>query len=81
MIHRISSILPLVMILAMFRPSQAQIASLSSEQLTNRFDRVLSDAFKPDGPGCAALVAVKGKVIYHKAFGKADLELHYEIHS
>ncbi len=79
MIHRIFFILPLVMTLAMFRPLQAQHASLSPEQLTNRFDRVLSDAFQPDGPGCAAIVAVKGKVIYHKAFGKADLELNVDM--
>lgn len=80
MTHRIFFILPLVLTLVMFRPSLAQNAGLSSGQLTSRIDRVLTDTYKSDGPGCAALVAVKGKVIYHKAFGKADLELNVDMH-
>jgi len=42
---------------------------------TAAFDKILSDQFKADGPGCAALVMEKGKVVYRKGFGKADLEL------
>lgn len=49
--------------------------SLSAKQMTADFDKILTDQFKPDGTGCAALVAKDGQVIYRKAFGLADLEL------
>lgn len=49
--------------------------SLSAKQQTAEFDKILTDQFKPDGTGCAALVAKGGQVIYRKAFGLADLEL------
>lgn len=45
------------------------------KQLTAEFDKILSEQFKPDETGCAALVAKNGQVIYRKAFGMADLEL------
>lgn len=45
------------------------------EQLEIKFDKLLSEKFKPNEPGCVALVANKGKIIYRKAFGLADLEL------
>lgn len=46
-----------------------------SKQLETTFDQLLSEQFKQDETGCAALVAQKGQVIYKKAFGMADLEL------
>jgi len=49
--------------------------SLNAKQMTADFDKILTDQFKPDGTGCAALVAKDGQVIYRKAFGLADLEL------
>jgi CubicO group peptidase (beta-lactamase class C family) len=36
---------------------------------------MLSKLFTPDGPGGTAFVSKKGKVIYKKAFDRADLEL------
>ncbi len=45
------------------------------------FDSMLNKLFKPDGPGGTALVSRKGKVIYKKAFGMADLELNVPMHS
>lgn len=39
------------------------------------FDQLLSEQFKANETGCAALVAQKGQVIYKKAFGMANLEL------
>jgi CubicO group peptidase (beta-lactamase class C family) len=43
--------------------------------MTAEFDKILNDQFKPDGTGCAALVAKESQVIYRKGFGLADLEL------
>ena len=38
-------------------------------------DKLIGDIYKPGEPGTALLVAEKGKVVYRKAFGMADLEL------
>jgi CubicO group peptidase (beta-lactamase class C family) len=50
-------------------------AQLSETAATAEFDKILKDYFKAEGPGAAVLVAKKGKIIYQKAIGKADLEL------
>ena len=39
------------------------------------FDKIISEQFKPNESGCVALVAEKGKIIYEKAFGLADIQL------
>ncbi len=44
-------------------------------QLTSYFDTILSEQFKTNETGAAALVARNGRIIYKKAFGMADLEL------
>jgi CubicO group peptidase (beta-lactamase class C family) len=44
-------------------------------QLTAAFDRIISSEFKADEPGGVVLVAEKGKVIYKRAFGMANVEL------
>lgn len=44
-------------------------------QLTDTFDKMLSEQFKPHEPGAAVLVSRKGQIIYKKAFGMANLEL------
>ncbi len=49
--------------------------SAQSQVLTAEFDKLLQETFKPGGPGAAVLVAKNGQVIYHKAFGMANLEL------
>lgn len=46
-----------------------------SQVLTAEFDKLLQETFKPGRPGAAVLVSKKGQVIYHKAFGMANLEL------
>lgn len=46
-----------------------------SQTFEQEFDLLLSKEYPATGPGAAALVAVNGKVIYRKAFGKANLEL------
>ena len=39
------------------------------------FDNIIIQQYKPTDPGCVVLIAEKGKVIYQKAFGMANLEL------
>ena len=46
-----------------------------SQDFEKEFDLLLSKEYPTSGPGAAALVAVNGKIIYQKAFGKANLEL------
>lgn len=58
-----------------FFTTAATAQSLTPKQLTAGFDKILSEQFKPDETGCAALVAKNGLMIYRKAFGLADLEL------
>ncbi len=48
--------------------------SIDKVKLAAEFDKILSTQFKSDGPGCAALVAYKGEIIYKKAFGLANIE-------
>jgi CubicO group peptidase (beta-lactamase class C family) len=52
------------------------ISSISyAQNLAEKFDKMLSEQYLPDDPGATALVAIDGKIIYHKAFGMANLEL------
>lgn len=55
----------------LFNPAFAQ----NDAQLSAQFDQLLSAQFKPNEPGATALVAKKGRVIYKKGFGMANLEL------
>ncbi len=54
---------------------QAQTTAKKQPQLTASFDSILSKEFKATEPGAAAIVVHKGKVIYKKAIGMADMEL------
>lgn len=69
-------LIPVVVLTILVHPATAQKQGRTDKKLTEKFDRILSEKFTGDGPGCAALVARKGEIIYHKAFGMADLELH-----
>lgn len=48
---------------------------VSAQSLESKIDKILTNKFKSNETGVSALVAKDGKVIYRKAFGKADLEL------
>lgn len=61
-------ILPIILVLFL---AQATIA----QKLSKEFDVLMSEVFKADGPGAVALVVKDDKVLYHKAFGMANLEL------
>ena len=49
---------------------------ISAQALTKKIDKIiLSELKDPNGPGGVFMVAKKGKPIYQKAFGKANIEL------
>jgi CubicO group peptidase (beta-lactamase class C family) len=50
-------------------------AYAQDKQLEKRLDSLLAERFSKTGPGCVALVAKHGNIIYHKAIGSANLEL------
>lgn len=66
-----------IMLSLMISFTAADIAAqqLTPKQLATEYDKILTEQFKPGETGCAALVAKNGQVIYHKAFGMANLEL------
>jgi len=47
----------------------------ADKQLAAKCDQLMSEQFKADETGGAALIAKKGQIIYKKAFGMANLEL------
>jgi len=51
------------------------IVSAQNPALTSEFDKLLTEQFKPTESGATALATQKGKTIYQKAFGQANLEL------
>ena len=67
-------------ILILFTVCPSFTQSLSTKQLEEEFDKLLSEQFKPGETGGVALVAQKGQVIYKKAFGMASLELNVPMH-
>ncbi|GAA4274403.1 serine hydrolase [Aquimarina gracilis] len=46
-----------------------------AQNLEEKFDTLLNEKYKPDGPGATVLISKKGEIIYHKAFGLANMEL------
>ncbi len=58
---------------AVFNNATAQ--SKDDKQLTAAIDKLLSEQFKTNETGGAALVARNGEIVYKKAFGMANLEL------
>lgn len=45
-----------------------------SQNLESKIDSLITSKFKPENPGAIFLAVKKGKVVYRKAFGMADLE-------
>jgi CubicO group peptidase (beta-lactamase class C family) len=62
-------------VLALFLNWPLTYAQSDDAALRSAFDKLLSAQFPPQKTGATAIVARKGKVIYHKAFGMANLEL------
>ena len=54
---------------------------IAGEITIGQFDKMLSEHFRPDETGATVLISKKGQVIYHKAFGMANLELQVPMHT
>ncbi len=65
----------LFLIATLFLSISALSAQTLDAKLSAEIDKLLQGHFKPDGSGATVLVSQKGKVLYHKAFGMANLEL------
>lgn len=65
----LKSIVPSILLFLLF--SCIGISQTWEEQ----FDQMLEQQFSSDIPGATVLVAKKGDIIYHKAFGMANMEL------
>lgn len=50
------------------------VALVSAQDVTATFDKIFTEKYPENGPGAAVLVAKKGKILYRKAFGKANIE-------
>jgi CubicO group peptidase (beta-lactamase class C family) len=59
----------LFMLMACYCPVFAQ------DQAIATIDKLMSSQFKVNEPGATVLVAKGGKIVYHKAFGMANMEL------
>jgi CubicO group peptidase (beta-lactamase class C family) len=57
------------------------ILNSNAQSLESKIDKILSNQFKSSETGVSALVAKNGKIIYRKAFGKANLELDVDMTS
>jgi CubicO group peptidase (beta-lactamase class C family) len=64
----IKPICSLLLILAFIPTGYAQ-------NLEKQFDEMLNEQYQPHEPGATAVVAIDGEIVYHKAFGMANLEL------
>ncbi|MFT3822588.1 MAG: serine hydrolase domain-containing protein [Chitinophagaceae bacterium] len=63
-------------LLLLFILSANPLNTVSAQSLETRVDSLIHTVFNdPSGPGAVFMIAQKGKVIYQKAFGKANLEL------
>jgi CubicO group peptidase (beta-lactamase class C family) len=68
--------MPLFLALLLGVSSNSMLAKEQpGRQLAREFDRIISPEFKAQEPGGVALVTRKGRVIYKRAFGMANVEL------
>ncbi|MBX2928335.1 MAG: serine hydrolase [Saprospiraceae bacterium] len=50
-------------------------SGVSAQDLKAQFDKIISESFPGDGPGCTAIVAKGDQVLYRTAVGMANIEL------
>ena len=46
-----------------------------AQKLDKQFDKMLNEQYISNEPGATVLVAKNGEIVYHKAFGMANMEL------
>ena len=73
-------ILTLVPFLSVFTFLISPAQPLPDKKLVAAIDQLMKPLFKPEEPGMAILVSRKGKILYEKAFGSANLELGVALH-
>lgn len=61
-------------LVCLFTTASLSLSAQSKTFTSADYDAVLTKTFPAEGPGATALISRKGEVIYHKAFGKANLE-------
>ena len=54
---------------------QTALSAQSNKELEQEYDKMLMEFFSTDENGGTAIVSKKGEIIYHKAFGMANVEL------
>lgn len=54
-------------------------SGLRAQNLETKIDSLITSKFKPENPGAVFLAVKKGKVVYRKAFGMADLEMNIKM--
>ncbi len=54
-------------------------SGLFAQNLETKIDSLITSKFKPENPGAVFLGVKKGKVVYRKAFGMADLEMNIKM--
>lgn len=64
-----------LLIFTLVLASQSLVAQTTDAALSAEIDKLIQDHYKADGTGATVLVSQKGKILYHKAFGMANLEL------
>jgi CubicO group peptidase (beta-lactamase class C family) len=67
-------VLSAVVAFAVLAPSQQPKAPAQPQTVEQKLDRVFQEWERPDRPGGVAAVIEKGKVIYKKCFGQANVE-------
>ncbi len=73
------NIRPVFLFLALLAIASFTASAQTKPYTAADYDAVLTAVFPEDGPGATALISRKGEVVYHAAFGKANLEHQVEM--
>lgn len=63
-----------ILLLLLFIPIIIYSQNSSDRKRIRKINKYIAQNFESHAPGCAILIAKKGKVLYKKGFGKANLE-------
>ncbi len=72
---------PIVLGVLLLFSQSIQAFAQQNQALPVVLDKVIKDHLGSDSIGCAVLIAKSGKVIYKKAYGKADIELNIPVNT